>query len=88
MILINCPHCGERNEDGFLYGGDVEHRRPVDPDALTDSERSAYIYCIPNTKGWAIEHWWHVRGSNRWIILQRNSIDNKLRPATDEGERG
>ena len=78
MILINCPHCGERNEDEFVYGGDVKRRRPEDPDALSDELWNAYIYYVPNTKGWADEHWWHVRGCNRWIEVRRNSINNLL----------
>lgn len=87
MILINCPHCGERTEEEFLYGGDVEHRRPANPSAMSDSEWNDYIYCVPNTKGWASEHWWHARGCSRWIVIQRNSINNELRPAAEEGDR-
>ena len=86
MIFIHCPHCGDRNEDEFTYGGDVEHRRPDKPDAMSDAQWCEYIYCVPNTKGWAKEHWWHVRGCSRWILVERNSINNELRkPDEDSG---
>ena len=88
MLLINCPHCGERNEDEFLYGRDAAYRRPANPDVLTDREWCAYIYCVPNTKGWADEYWWHVHGCNRWIIVRRNSGNNELRSSTDENDCG
>lgn len=79
MIRINCPYCGERNEDEFVYGGDVEHRRPPNPASLSDAEWCDYIYTVPNTKGWANEFWWHVRGCGRWITVQRNSETNEVR---------
>lgn len=86
MILINCPHCGERSEDEFVYGGDVLHRRPENPASMSDAEWCDYIYTVPNTKGWAEEHWWHVRGCQRWITVHRNSADNALR--SDQREKG
>ena len=88
MIYINCPHCGERNEDEFVYGGDIEHRRPEDPASMSDAEWCDYIYSTPNTKGWATEQWWHVRGCNRWIMLQRNSVSNELRNVQQEKDDG
>lgn len=88
MIYINCPYCGERNEDEFVYGGDIEHRRPEDPASMTDAEWCEYIYTVPNVKGWATEHWWHVRGCNRWITIQRNSASNEVRPAKGESDHG
>ena len=85
MILINCPHCGERNEGEFLYGGDIEHQRPKDPDALSDADWCDYIYCVPNTKGWAI------RVSQSTVTpllcqLHQGSSDLVGRPALATGE--
>jgi len=88
MIYIHCPHCGERNEDEFVYGGDVEHLRPADPASMSDAEWCEYIYTVPNTKGWANEFWWHVRGCQRWITVQRNSANNALRPIQPEQDDG
>ncbi len=79
MILINCPHCGPRGEDEFIYGGDVARRRPQQPADLSNSEWASYIYNVPNTKGWARENWWHQRGCNRWIVIERNSLSNEVR---------
>lgn len=81
MLLINCPHCGLRNQDEFVYGGDVEHRRPENPQNVSDADWCEYIYTVPNTKGWAREYWWHVRGCQRWSVIERNSEDNALRDA-------
>lgn len=88
MIFIHCPYCGERNEDEFVYGGDVKHPRPADPASMSDAEWCDYIYTVPNTKGWANEFWWHVRGCQRWITVQRNSANNALRTVQPEQDDG
>ncbi|NCF52258.1 sarcosine oxidase subunit delta [Gammaproteobacteria bacterium] len=88
MIQIDCPYCGKRNEDEFVYGGDTGHRRPEDPAGLSDAEWCEYIYSVPNTRGWANETWWHVRGCNRWITIQRNAESNEVRPASQNESHG
>lgn len=88
MIYINCPHCGHRNESEFVYGGNADRPRPADPGKLTDAAWCDYIYTVPNTKGWAREFWWHVRGCNRWIILLRDSRTDEIQPVAQEADLG
>ncbi|MEX2495628.1 MAG: sarcosine oxidase subunit delta [Woeseia sp.] len=88
MIYINCPHCGERNESEFVYGGNADRPRPADPDELSDAAWCDYIYTVPNIKGWAREFWWHVHGCNRWITLLRDSRTDEVQAVTQEADRG
>ena len=51
MLLIRCPHCGERPELEFAYGGEAHIARPADPSAVSDDGWAAYLYLRKNTKG-------------------------------------
>jgi len=79
MLLIPCPHCGNRNEDEFVCAGDANRIRPANPDDLTDNEWQDYLYNNTNTKGWVRERWWHVKGCGRWIELNRNNVTHEIR---------
>ena len=51
MLLIRCPHCGERPEPEFAYGGEAHIARPADPAAVSDDDWAAYLYLRTNAKG-------------------------------------
>ena len=51
MLLIDCPHCGPRNEVEFAYGGQAHVARPEDPYALTDREWAEYLFYRDNPRG-------------------------------------
>ena len=44
MLLIRCPHCGERPEPEFAYGGEAHIARPADPAAVSDDDWAAYLW--------------------------------------------
>ena len=44
MLLIPCPHCGERPEIEFRAGGEAHVARPADPMACDDQAWSAHLY--------------------------------------------
>lgn len=80
MIYIPCPHCGHRNADEFIYGGDNDQRRPENPEEFSDAAWCEYIYTVPNVKGITREYWRHKRGCNRWFVIQRDSRTDKMTP--------
>jgi len=72
-MRINCPCCGERGSDEFLYYGDATVRRP-DPDqpsALEDFTR--YVYARRNPRGPHRELWYHAAGCHSWLVIERNT---------------
>ena len=77
---VPCPHCGRRNVDEFVFGGDISHLRPSAPQELSDASWCEYIYTVPNVKGVAEEIWWHKRGCNRWFVIQRDSRNDEVTP--------
>lgn len=71
-MRINCPHCGERSLDEFLYHGDASVTRP-DPDspsALADFV--AYTYERTNAVTPHRELWYHSAGCHAWLVVTRH----------------
>ena len=42
MLLINCPHCGPREESEFSCGGEAHIARPLAENTLTDAAFADY----------------------------------------------
>ena len=70
MLLIDCPHCGPRNEVEFHYGGEAHVPYPEDPSALDDREWSRYLFYRANTKGVLAERWQHSAAAARFNALR------------------
>lgn len=81
MLLIPCPHCGERNEDEFVCWSEAEPRRPANPESLSPEQWTGYVYLHDNTKGWVRERWMHIKGCRRWIVIDRNTITHEITSA-------
>ena len=73
MLLIDCPHCGPRNEVEFHYGGEAHVPYPEDPSALDDREWSRYLFYRANTKGILAERWQHSAGCRKWFNALRDT---------------
>jgi heterotetrameric sarcosine oxidase delta subunit len=84
MILIPCPHCGERPETEFTYGGDGTVKRPADPAAADDAAWHAYVYLRANPKGGHTEYWYHQFGCRTWFTLRRDTATHEILPADGE----
>ena len=41
MFLINCPYCGERDQQEFKAGGEAHIERPKQPTELSDDENGS-----------------------------------------------
>jgi sarcosine oxidase subunit delta len=44
MLLITCPHCGERPETEFRCGGEAHLVRPADPGLLDDAQWAEFLF--------------------------------------------
>ena len=73
MLLIPCPHCGERAETEFAYGGEAGISRPGNPSALSDAEWADYLFMRKNPRGAHRELWNHAQGCRRWFEVERDT---------------
>ena len=83
MILIHCPHCGPRNEDEFLCWSEADPRRPADPSALDYAAWVEHVYFRRNPKGRSLERWWHQRGCQRWLLVERDTLTHAVHSVRD-----
>lgn len=83
MLLIPCPHCGERDESEFTAGGDAN--RPMPPlDGTGDIERwHGYLHLRGNPRGRHVEFWHHTFGCERWLKVERDTVDHRVFGAVD-----
>jgi len=85
MLLISCPHCGPRNSDEFSFQGEVSQR--PQPATTTDAEWRRYLYMKDNKAGRQFEHWFHVSGCRRFLVVERDTTTNEILLVRDVAER-
>ena len=78
MLLIDCPHCGPRDQSEFTCGGEAHIARPADPDALTDEQWADYLFMRTNPKGPHRERWMHAHGCRRWFNVRRDTLTHEI----------
>ena len=78
MLLITCPHCGDRAESEFANGGEAHIERPKDPENLTDAGWAEFVYLRDNPKGLVLERWNHAQGCRRWFNVARDSVSYEI----------
>lgn len=78
MLLIPCPHCGEREETEFSYGNEAHVARPKDPDKLDDAAWADYVFMKSNVKGVFLERWRHIHGCGRWFNAARDTVTYEI----------
>ena len=86
MLLINCPHCGERPELEFHCGGEAHIARPENPSDLDDKAWAEFLFYRANTKGVIAERWNHVHGCQRWFNALRNTVTDEILVTYKMGE--
>jgi len=71
MHELECPRCGRRPLDEFVFGGE---RRPVPPE-LTDADDVDFdgVMLFDNPDGPATERWFHAAGCRRWSTVVRDT---------------
>lgn len=86
MLLIECPHCGPRDETEFAYGGPVRPPYPPDPDELTDREWAMYLFYRDNPRGPLTERW-RCNGCRKWFTRVRDTTTYEFLDPDAGGER-
>ncbi|MDN5834892.1 MAG: sarcosine oxidase subunit delta [Brevibacterium sp.] len=74
MLLIDCPHCGPRDETEFHYGGQAHVAYPADPHALSDREWAEFLFYRDNDRGLYAERWSHSLGCRKWFNAIRDTV--------------
>ena len=87
MLLIRCPHCGERPEPEVAYGGEAHIARPADPAAVSDDDWAAYLYLRTNITGVHAERWRHTRGCGRFFNALRDTTTDHFIATYKAGEK-
>ena len=78
MLLIRCPHCGDREETEFSYGGEAGIARPADPPSLTDEQWGDYLFMRKNPRGLHQELWLHAFGCRQWFVVERDTVSYRM----------
>ena len=79
--LIDCPHCGLRPKEEFSIRGDARPTRP-DGDAPLETF-DAYVHLRTNPRGETEEHWQHVGGCRRWLVVTRDTLTHAVHGVRD-----
>ncbi|MEE3852335.1 sarcosine oxidase subunit delta [Gordonia sp. LSe1-13] len=74
MQLIECPHCGPREETEFHYGAAAGIAYPPVPADLDDEAWAHYLFFRPNPKGVMTERWFHGAGCRQWFTVDRDTV--------------
>jgi len=77
MHELDCPRCGRRPLDEFVFGGE----RRTTPSAIEDPDARDFdeVWIFDNPSGIATERWFHAAGCRRWLSVRRDtSIDDVL----------
>jgi sarcosine oxidase subunit delta len=78
MLLIACPHCGERPEIEFRCGGEAHIARAPDPVAVDDAAWGEFLFYRTNLKGVHAERWLHAHGCGRWFNALRDTASDRI----------
>ncbi|MGB5835598.1 MAG: sarcosine oxidase subunit delta [Albidovulum sp.] len=71
MLLIPCPHCGERDEAEFAYGGPARLLPPLDGSGdVAAWHRAVHLPAV--SEGPLRELWYHHAGCECWIEVVRD----------------
>ncbi|WP_010216321.1 sarcosine oxidase subunit delta [Sphingomonas sp. PAMC 26621] len=69
MLLIDCPHCGERAQVEFVYERTLDS---IVTPGMPPEVAVARLYARANPVGLDDELWRHAYGCRQWIVLRRH----------------
>ena len=78
MFIIECPYCGEREQEEFTCGGEAHIVRPKNPSELSDEQWAEYLFIRQNNKGIQFERWNHSFGCRQWFNVARNTSTDEI----------
>ena len=74
-IRLDCPNCGERPLEEFLYG---EILRVPDSVTAPDARDVDRAFMHDNVEGVTTERWFHAFGCRRWMDVKRDTRTEKI----------
>lgn len=76
MHRFDCPRCGRRPIEEFVFGG--EHH--TIPDAITDADARNLdeVWMFENPAGPTTERWFHAAGCRRWLTIRRDTTTDTV----------
>ena len=86
MLIINCPYCGQREQEEFSCGGEAHIERPKNPPDLNDDQWADYLFLRQNIKGLQYERWNHSFGCRQWFNVIRDTTTNNFLQISKPGE--
>ncbi len=85
MLLINCPHCGERDQSEFSYGGRYAKYPALDSTASIEKWHRA-IHLHHSSQNLIREYWYHECGCEQWIEIDRDVDSHEMTPVSGADE--
>ncbi len=75
MMLIACPHCGERAHVEFAYERTLDAVLALD---ATPADAARILYQRANPRGLSQELWRHTFGCRSWLRITRNTATHEI----------
>jgi sarcosine oxidase subunit delta len=75
MLLIPCPHCGNRAQAEFVYERAMES---VIVPGVDDRASMEKLYTRTNPRGVDEELWRHTHGCRAWLVLTRHRVTHEI----------
>lgn len=75
-MIINCPHCGDRDSGEFHVRGEAQPQRPEY--AQGQQAFAEYVYGRTNIAGVQKEHWYHGVGCRNWLVVERDTRSHAI----------
>ena len=70
-MRIDCPFCGSRDVQEFVYRGSAE---AVAANLAADEDAQfAAVYLRDNPAGAIDEYWYHAQGCRTWLVVTRDT---------------
>jgi sarcosine oxidase subunit delta len=77
-MRIQCPFCGERGFDEFLYLGDGGFVRPDATEPQAQARFVEAVYFRDNPAGPHVELWYHESGCHSWLRVIRDTRTHEI----------
>ena len=86
MLDIKCPHCGNRSQKEFAYGGDGTVKRSELNQDISDEKWNEFVYLRKSPRGKHFELWHHEAGCRQWFKVQRDTVTHEIFQTTKMNE--
>jgi sarcosine oxidase subunit delta len=77
-MRFECPYCGARGLEEFVYHGDATVTRPRDGGAAQTEAWTDYVYLRDNPSGLHRELWVHAAGCHAWLVVTRDLRNHQI----------